>query len=464
MVVSFNDTAVDSLASDVDAAIGEVRVNYDIEVEDGVASVTEGHDGEMVDRDVFAAELSEAFLNDGEDGYSVIVAHTTYAPLQIDKDEATRVCELVNAAICYGAEFEYGSATWVASATDVGAWVATRVVENKGEYSLEAYLDEDTAKGIIANNLNVQISGTDIVVSFEIRNGERVVHAETEETIPAAGAALEDLEDIYFGSNSSGALDAAPVITVESTSVPDSISFEEALEYGIICAISSYTTEYTSDPSERQHNIHLAADLLNNSIVSANGGTWSFNDITGDYDEEAGFQSAGAISAGEYVTSVGGGVCQVATTVFNAVYDSGFPVLERHNHSLYIASYPAGRDAAVAYDTLDLRWENDSASDVLLDMSYTDTSVTATIYGVSPEYQVSTQVGEWEEGDEYSTTTTVDDTLSVGESYVKTVGTNGRKISLVRTVTDKDGTILHQDTFASVYKPVNEVIVTGPSS
>ena len=94
--------------------------------------------------------------------------------------------------------------------------------------------------------------------------------------------------------------------------------------------------------------------MLNNSIARADGGEWSFNDTVGEANEEAGFQAAHAIINGEYDDAIGGGICQVATTVFNAVYEAGYPVTERRNHSLYISSYPAGRDAAIAYPDLDL--------------------------------------------------------------------------------------------------------------
>ena len=157
-------------------------------------------------------------------------------------------------------------------------------------------------------------------------------------------------------------------------------------------------------------------------------------------------------------------MCQVATTVFNAVYDAGYPVLERRNHSLYIASYPAGRDAAVSYPDLDLVWQNDTASDVLLRTSYTDTTVTVTLYGVDPNYIVTTDTGDWEPGEKYKTKTVVDDTLEPGTSYTKTAGTNGMKIEVTRTVKTQDGDVVRQDLFQSVYNPVNEVIVKGPDA
>ena len=175
-----------------------------------------------------------------------------------------------------------------------------------------------------------------------------------------------------------------------------------------------------------------------------------------------GVSGSGRIIDGEYTDSVGGGICQVATTVFDAVYESGLPIVERHNHSLYIASYPAGRDAAVSYPELDLVWRNDTSSDVLVKVSTQVGSVTATLYGVDPGYQVTTETGQWEAGKKYSTTTKVDDTLAPGTSYVKTRGTDGSIIEVTRTVKDVNGNIVRQDLFASVYDPINEVILKGP--
>ena len=460
--VAMSSEAVEGLAEEIDAAIGEVRMDFDILVSEGTARITEGRDGNMVNRETLEAELSDAFLADGGNR-AVFVAHTEFAPIRISRDEAQRVCDLVNRSIAEGATFTYKGTTWEASASDIGSWVKTRVGGDEGSYVLEPFLDESIAKGIVINHLKSTLDGDAIKVTFEIADGDQLVYTETDETIPVAGQAVSDLEHALFGSDTdvveSG---AAPVIEVAEKQVPDTMALSEALENGVISSIATFTTEYTAEPASRQHNIHLGADLLNNSIIEADGGTWSFNDTSGDYNEEAGFQGAGAILDDEFVDAIGGGICQVATTVFNAVYDSGFPVVTRHNHSLYIASYPAGRDAAVAYPDLDLVWKNDSSSDVLLVMSYTDTTVTATLYGVNPEYQVGTSIGEWQEGEKFKSKTKVDESLAPGTSYVKTVGTDGRKISIVRTVKDKNGTILHEDLFSSTYSPVNEVKIEGP--
>ena len=91
-----------------------------------------------------------------------------------------------------------------------------------------------------------------------------------------------------------------------------------------------------------------------------------------------------------------------------------------------------------------------------------DGSVTATLYGVDPGYKVSTTTGDWGEGRKYETRTTIDDTLAPNASYVKTRGTDGRTITIIRTVKDESGEVLHEDPFSSVYDPVTEVVVEGP--
>ena len=188
------------------------------------------------------------------------------------------------------------------------------------------------------------------------------------------------------------------------------------------------------------------------------------HDTVGEANEEAGFQAAHAIINGEYDDAIGGGICQVATTVFNAVYEAGYPVTERRNHSLYISSYPTGRDAAIAYPDLDLTWVNDGTSDVLMRSRYTDSSLTVTLYGIDPGYVVSTQAGDWETGEPFKKRTKVDESEPEGTRYVKTAGADGRSVTVHRTVRDRAGNVLHEEDFTSNYAPIDEVTVVGPNT
>lgn len=123
--------------------------------------------------------------------------------------------------------------------------------------------------------------------------------------------------------------------------------------------------------------------------------------------------------------------------------------------------YPKGRDAAISYPNLDLVWENNTTSDVLLQMSSNDSSVSAKLYGVDPGYEVTTTYGDWQEGEPFKTVYKNDPTRKQGTETVQTTGTNGSQISIERIVKDSSGSIIDQSTFTSVYRPKDKVILRG---
>ncbi|HEX4929410.1 MAG TPA: VanW family protein, partial [Gaiellaceae bacterium] len=138
----------------------------------------------------------------------------------------------------------------------------------------------------------------------------------------------------------------------------------EANAMGITGVVGSYYTTYGGIPS-RLHNVALVAQLIDGALI-APGETFSFNGTTGERTAEKGFQEAPVIINGELQTGLGGGICQVSTTVFNAAYEAGLEIDERTNHALYISHYPLGRDATVNYPDLDLKFTNDTDKWLLL--------------------------------------------------------------------------------------------------
>lgn len=467
MRAAYDQAALESLASDIDLTVGNPRVDYNVEVEEGVAYVSEGHAGEMLDRAAFARSL-DAVLLQQPDGTGSFVATPAPAPLRIDQAAAQVVCDQVNAAIADGARIRLDDTSWDVPASDLGEWVAMRIEQHEdGTWALVPYLDEARTKpGILAHAERAH-AGDAPRIEFAKTDAGIEVRTDGTTEIPLVAETTRALDAALFGSDSSAshAPGQPAEVAVAFGPAPATLSFDEALDLGLISEVSSYTTEFTTGAGteNRNHNIELVSNLLSDSIVKPNG-TWSFNETAGECNAERGFLGAGAIIDGEYDDAVGGGICQVATTVFNAVYESGFPVVTRHNHSLYIASYPAGRDAAVSWHDLDLVWKNDASSDVLVRVSCADGSVTATLYGVDPGYHVTSQTGEWGEGEKHKTKTETDETLAPGTSYVKTRGTDGSTISVVRTVTNESGAVLHEDPFYSVYDPLTEVVVEGPKA
>lgn len=460
--VNYDDVLFEGLAGEIDSALGTPRENYDIEVIEGIAVVVEGHDGEMVNRETFTQNLHNAFL-ESSDPETRFMASVEYAPLQITWEMAADTCAHVNEALSVGGQFIYNDSVWTATPVHLGNWVSTEVVSNEESgYKLKPYLDHDKAKEALLSHLKADFNREEAQLDFVVEGDDIVVNTKMEGTIPESKEAIESLSERIFEASEPHA--EQPNVIVESRPIPSRLAFNEALDYGIVSVVGEFTTEYLANVTNRNFNIRHAADILNHSTVSGNGGIWSFNEVAGNCSEESGFKEANAIISGEYVQDFGGGICQVATTVFNAAYEAGLPILERNNHMFHSASYPAGRDAAIAYPSLDLKWENDTSAEIILLTSYTDSSVTVSLYGVSPEREVTTETGERYTGASFETKREVDDKLAPGSEYVKTIGEDGSSITVVRTVKNKAGEVLFEDTFSSYYSPKNEVIVEGPAA
>ncbi|MGW9084420.1 VanW family protein [Streptomyces yangpuensis] len=166
---------------------------------------------------------------------------------------------------------------------------------------------------------------------------------------------------------------------VATVAVQPELTSEEARRIGIKEKISSFTVEFPAAPY-RSTNISRAVELINGSVVQP-GREWSFNRTVGERTKENGFVDGIMINDGQYVKSPGGGVSAVATTMYNAVFFAGLKPVEHGAHSFYIERYPEGREATVAWGTLDLRWINDSGHAVYVQAESTDTSLTITLLG-----------------------------------------------------------------------------------
>lgn len=461
--LNINDTAIEKLGKDIDQTMGDARVNYNVKITDGVAEVTEGHDGQMVSRSWLKQMLNYQLTS--PDAEHAFVAEISYAPLQINAEQAQACADSINGSISKGATLVFQDKSWAVDSTMLGKWVKTRVDETSDPstaeadktYTLTPYLNVEKARSNILQHLTPAMDKTKAKVEFAVDGDNVTVYPNVTGIMPVVADAVTALEGVLFAENTPDSIS----IEVAGTEIPESMSLDDALDYGVVEKVSTYTTEYTADDKNRNTNIHLAAELLNNSVAKANGGTWSFNETAGECNEEKGFKGAGVIVDNQTVDSVGGGICQVATTIFNAVYDAGYPVVTRHNHTLYITSYPSGRDAAVSWPDLDFVWKNDSNSDVLVTSSYTDTTVTFDLYGIDPGYEVKTEEGKWKKGEKYKTITEKDDTLAKGTTYTKTSGWNGSEITVKRLVYNSSGKLLRTDEFESIYSPRNEVVVKG---
>lgn len=144
--------------------------------------------------------------------------------------------------------------------------------------------------------------------------------------------------------------------------------------------LSSYTTHFDPNLKERSHNIRLAAKAIEGRLLKP-GEEFSFNQTVGARTIEAGYQTAIIIEGNKFVPGLGGGVCQVSSTLYNAVQLASLKVIERSRHSLMVSYVPLGQDATVAYPSLDFKFRNDSNGYLLIRSLCTNNTVAFSIYG-----------------------------------------------------------------------------------
>jgi vancomycin resistance protein YoaR len=233
----------------------------------------------------------------------------------------------------------------------------------------------------------------------------------------------------------------------------------EARAMGITGVVGSYTTTYGGTPG-RLHNVQLVAQLIDGALI-APGTTFSFNGTTGQRTQEQGFQEAPVIINGELKNGIGGGVCQVSTTVFNAAYEAGLQIDQRTNHALYISHYPTGRDATVNYPDLDLKFTNDTRHWLLLRTFAGAGSLTVNLYGTPQSRRVESETGELVTTGETPVKRISDADMFEGETAVDLVGSPPRETSVTRRVYLTNGTLLHENTWNSSYEGEPTVIRVG---
>lgn len=146
--------------------------------------------------------------------------------------------------------------------------------------------------------------------------------------------------------------------------------------------LGSYTTSFS--PGDRGDNIGLAASHLQGALVRSQA-TLSFNNIVGPRTRSAGYKSAGVIVNGEPAVDVGGGVCQVSSTLYNAILLAGMKPTERTNHSLVSSYVPAGRDATVADGLLDFVFQNPLPHPILLRVANSGSALTIYVLGTKAD-------------------------------------------------------------------------------
>ena len=220
--------------------------------------------------------------------------------------------------------------------------------------------------------------------------------------------------------------------------------------------LATFTTRYDASDKDRTTNLRLACQKLDNKVVLA-GDTFSYNQTLGERTVAAGYKNAKVYENGEVVDGIGGGICQISSTLYNAVLIANMKVTERRNHQFVTSYLPAGRDATVVYGLTDFKFKNTRTYAVKLKASISNGIATISIYGIKEENEYTTSF-------ETQTISTIpytvkyveDSTLNVGTEKVKQKGANGliTQTYMIKSLNGKvvSRELLSKDTYSAMQK------------
>jgi vancomycin resistance protein YoaR len=246
------------------------------------------------------------------------------------------------------------------------------------------------------------------------------------------------------------------------TEATPGLSTAQAKALGVTELVSEYTTYYPSDFPPRLTNIHRAADLMDDTLVLP-GKVFSMNKEVGERTGARGFAQGYVISGGKLQVDFGGGVSQLATTTFNAMFFAGLEDVEHHPHSFYISRYPEGREATVAWGAKDLRFRNDTDTGIFITTGYTNSSVTVRMWGTKI-YTVGTTRSARYNVHPFQTVYNKKPAGNSPGDCVPQPGVPGFTVDVSRTLS-RGGTRVSSENFHTVYKQEQRIICgqSGPN-
>lgn len=245
---------------------------------------------------------------------------------------------------------------------------------------------------------------------------------------------------------------------VRFKSVNPLIKEEDIKAMNVTGVLASFTTQFNPGNANRTKNVKLAAEALNNRIILPNA-QFSFNAIVGPRTEEAGYNEATIIQNNEFTAGLGGGVCQVSSTLYNSALLANLQVDERFNHTLLINYVPSGQDAAVVYGYKDLKFTNNSGGHLIIRTSVYGSSLNIKIFGnheVKPKVKIKSIT---ERTIPFNTKIIKDNSLSPGKVDVKKEGKAGLVVRVEKETYDTTGKLIKKEVISrDAYPPINGLV------
>ncbi|MFF8032884.1 VanW family protein [Streptomyces sp. NPDC016626] len=430
------------------ATLGKLAQTLDQEVRDGAVSFADGRVGQTAPRTGYALNVDAAvgalrtpFLRGAAGSVTVLPVRET-RPKVTEEQVRRAVREFAQPAMSAPVTLTAGGKRFTITPAVLGEYLTMRPddtgrlmpkLDGGGLRATPAVADALSGLPTTPRNARLGLEGDKAVVAADAEPGVEV-------TDKALGKAVLPLLT-RSGTARTGAVD--------TRQTQPEITRENAARLGLTEKMSSFTVDF-EPAAYRTTNVGRAVELINGSVVMPNE-TWSFNRTVGERTRANGFTEGIMILDDQYAKAPGGGVSAVATTVFNAMFFAGVEPVEYGAHSFYIERYPEGREATVAWGSLDLRFTNDSGRAMYIQAESTDTSVTVTLIGTKKYDGITSVKGPRSHVQQPAKK------VSTAEKCVPQTPLEGFDVTVERVFHD-DGREVRREPFRTHYTPRDEII------
>jgi vancomycin resistance protein YoaR len=317
--------------------------------------------------------------------------------------------------------------------------------------AIKATLQEEILGDFNREASDVIINRNDGVITFE---GEGMLgrHSDINVLYDLTMSAIEqDIDWIFMPVT-----ETQPTITVNDKKLQD-LGIKEIVTVG--------ESNFAGSPANRKHNIATGLDKFNGHLIQP-GETFSFNAILGPVNGATGYKKELVIKGERTEPDYGGGLCQISTTAYRGVWEHGFPIVDRRNHSYSVGYYePVGTDATIWIGSQDVRFENDTQNALLIQTQFTEDGKAYYVYYGTKDTRTTDLIGPfvWDKSGPLQSKTIYTSALPAGASRTVSSPVAGLKAAWFRIINKENGEEIVEP-YYSTYTPRGTIIERGGSN
>jgi len=225
--------------------------------------------------------------------------------------------------------------------------------------------------------------------------------------------------------------------------------------------LSNFTTKYSSGEGSRSSNVSLAASKINGTVIGP-GDIFSYNTVVGKRTAEEGFKKAHVYAGGKIIDGLGGGICQVSTTLYNVVLFADLEVVERRNHNMLVGYVPPGRDATVSYGSIDFKFRNNFKKPIKIESGAKKGTLSIRILGSNEHPGKKIELGTEILKSYYLPEKVIEDASKpIGYYHVEQKGIKACSANTYKIIKQNGKVVSKTRISTSKYNPLQRIVIKG---